>query len=253
MIELIFAGLFGLIIGSFLNVIIYRLPQQLNGKPINIYTPSRSFCPHCNHQLNWFENIPLISFFIQKMSCTHCQKSISWTYPLIETISAIATIIVIYQLGLNLQSIFVLIFVYGLICLFMIDANTQLLPDILTLPLVWLGLLFNLNFEFISLSDSIIGAIVGYLFLWIIYWAFKLIRKKEGFGYGDFKLMAVLGAWFGWQSLTNTMLISSIIAISYILIFNRKKLNQPFAFGPFLIMASFINFQWGQYLNTIGL
>jgi leader peptidase (prepilin peptidase)/N-methyltransferase len=253
MFELFFAGLFGLIIGSFLNVVIYRLPQQLRGKSINIYTPSRSFCPHCNHSLNWFENIPLISFFIQKRSCTHCQKNISWLYPLVETISAIATIITVYHLGLTLQSVFVLIFIYGLICLFFIDVKAQLLPDSLTLPLVWLGLLFNLNFEFITLTNSVIGAIVGYLFLWIIYWAFKLIRKKEGFGYGDFKLMAVLGAWFGWQSITHIMLVASIIGIIYMFTFNRKNLNQPFAFGPFLIISAGLNFQWGLYLNTIGL
>ncbi|SFV59308.1 Leader peptidase (Prepilin peptidase) / N-methyltransferase [hydrothermal vent metagenome] len=236
--TIILALFFGLAIGSFLNVVIYRLPQQLDGKDININYPKRSFCPNCKTQLSILENIPLVSYLVQKGRCKHCNIKISGQYPTIEIITALLTLAIIIQLGITMQSGFILLFIYGLICLFVIDWQTQYLPDILTLPLLWLGLLFNLNYHFIDLSDAVIGGIIGYLFLWSIYWIFKLLRNKEGMGYGDFKLLAMFGAWFGWQSLTTILLFSSIVGIIYSLIFLRKNLDKPFAFGPFIILGA---------------
>ena len=240
---LIITFIYGLLIGSFLNVVIFRLPLILNGKLTSLINPKRSFCPNCKHKLGFFELIPVISFFIQNAKCKHCQAKISFQYPLVELLTAIISVLIVYKFDLGIETIFYLFFTYSVISLFMIDLKYQLLPDIITIPLVWIGLIFNIiPYININLSDAVIGAILGYMILWSIYWLFKLIYKKEGMGYGDFKLTAVIGAWFGWQILPLVLLISSGLAILHF-IFKKiinKDSNDMFAFGPFLIIASFI-------------
>lgn len=192
-----FTFLFGLLIGSFLNVIISRLPLSIHGESISINHPKRSFCPHCKHTLKAIDLIPLMSFIYQWGKCRYCEQSISIRYPIVEAIAALMSVLIVNQFALSYQSIFYLLFAYGLIVLFVIDLEHQLLPDVITLPLLWLGLIFNISGG-IKLVDSVIGAVAGYLILWSVYHLFKLLTKKEGMGYGDFKLLAasVLG-WVG--------------------------------------------------------
>ncbi len=234
--DIIIALILGLSIGSFLNVIIYRLPININGnKNINLISPARSFCPHCKQTLSALELIPIFSFLWQKGKCKYCQMAISWYYPLIETISTLVSVLIILYFGLTIQAGLYLLLVYLLIALFIIDIKNQLLPDLLTLPLMWVGFLYQMQFG--DLSAGVIGAMSGYLLLWSLYWAFKLLRNKEGMGYGDFKLTAALGAWLGWQQLPYLLLLASLFAIGYFLLATQYKTNQAFAFGPFLISA----------------
>jgi leader peptidase (prepilin peptidase)/N-methyltransferase len=261
--------LLGLIIGSFLNVIIYRLPimmqqearlqcAELLNVPIsqssqsfNLIQP-RSHCPHCGHQVTMLENIPLVSFIWQRGQCTACHQAISWRYPLIELLSASLAIILAWQFGFTWQLLGALIFTWILLALSMIDFDHQLLPDSLTLPGLWLGLGVNLFNLYTNIEASVIGAIAGYLFLWSIYWVFKLLTGKEGMGYGDFKLLALLGAWLGWQPLPSIILISSflgaVIGISLIIIRQHDK-NVPIPFGPYLAFAGWIYLLWGDKLT----
>ncbi|SMN11386.1 Leader peptidase (Prepilin peptidase) / N-methyltransferase [uncultured Candidatus Thioglobus sp.] len=232
---LFFTLVFGLLFGSFLNVVISRLPLSIQGEDISINHPRRSFCPNCKHTLGAMDLIPILSFIWAKAKCRYCQKSISLRYPLVEISTALASVLIVSQFSVGIQSGLLLLFAYMLIALFVIDLERQLLPDILTLPLLWLGLIYQMYYA--DLQSGVIGAIAGYLFLWSIYWLFKLIRHKEGMGYGDFKLLAVLGAWFGWQALAFIVLASSILGIIWQIISKRNK-NQPFAFGPMLILAA---------------
>jgi leader peptidase (prepilin peptidase)/N-methyltransferase len=260
--------IFGLLVGSFLNVVIHRLPKimanewhlnclELQGKAApytdtyTLATP-RSSCPICEHKISALENIPLISYIVLKGKCSHCKSPISLRYPIVETLTGILIGLVSWKFGYNSTTLFAWIFVFALIALTFIDFDTQLLPDDITLPLLWLGLLFNLSNGFTDIKSAVVGAAAGYLTLWMIYWLFKLIRGKEGMGYGDFKLLAAIGAWFGWQILPAVILISSasaaIIGISLI-IFKKRGREVPMPFGPFLAIAGIVALFAGQQLT----
>ncbi|MGL4468747.1 MAG: prepilin peptidase [Aeromonas hydrophila] len=268
--------LFSLMIGSFLNVVIHRLPIMLEREwqaeylgyfnpetlpqqeePYNLMVP-RSACPHCGHAITAMENIPLLSWLWLKGRCRACQAPISARYPLVELLTALLSLVVAatYPPGWGLLAALLLTWV--LVALTFIDLDKMLLPDQLTLPLLWGGLLFNLTGGFVPLADAVIGAMAGYLVLWSLYWAFKLLTGKEGMGYGDFKLLAALGAWLGWQALPIVLLLSSLvgafIGIGLILLRNHHQ-NKPIPFGPYLAIAGWIALLWGDtitrwYLTT---
>lgn len=262
----------GLMVGSFLNVVIHRLPKmmeqewqnsclELQGKEIvnttkyNLCHP-RSACPHCNHNISALENIPVISYLALRGRCKGCKAPISIRYPLIEVLTGILIGAISWKFGYTGMTVMAWIFALALIALTFIDFDTQLLPDDITLPLLWLGLLFNLNSGFTNLESAVIGAVAGYLILWSIYWLFKLIRGKEGMGYGDFKLLAAIGAWFGWQLLPAVILLSStlgaVIGIALIVYANRGK-EVPMPFGPFLAIGGIAALFFGQTLATFYL
>jgi len=267
---LIFTSLLGLLIGSFLNVVIYRLPvmmerswtsqcrELLSETPdntetsedpvFNLMTP-RSRCPHCEHLVSALENIPVISYLILKGKCKNCQANISARYPIIEIVTAVLSVAVVWQLGYSWAAVAGLLFTWSMIVLTMIDFDHQLLPDDITLPLLWFGLLLAIAGIFTDPIDAIIGACVGYLSLWLIFHAFKLITGKEGMGYGDFKLFALFGAWFGWQCLPVILLLSSVVGaavgIALIVLQGRDK-NIPIPFGPYLASAGWIYLLWGE-------
>ena len=257
--------LFGLLFGSFLNVVILRLPVQLKGdwrrdsrdflglepepeQPVTLAQPA-SRCPSCHEAIKPQHNIPLFSYLFLKGRCKSCAAPISVQYPLVELIAGLLAAYFIYQYGLSSQSFYGLVFSYALLVLTGIDLHEKLLPDQITLPLIWLGLFANLNGNFVSLNDAVIGAIAGYLSLWSVFWAFKLITGKEGMGYGDFKLLAALGAWMGWQMLRMIILLSTaagaLVGIAGILLAGRDR-EMPIAFGPFLASAGWIAFVWGD-------
>ncbi len=268
--------LFSLMIGSFLNVVIHRLPimlerewqaeylgyfnpetQPQQEERYNLMVP-RSACPHCGHAITAMENIPLLSWLWLKGRCRECQAPISARYPLVELLTALLSLVVAatYPPGWGLLAALLLTWV--LVALTFIDLDKMLLPDQLTLPLLWGGLLFNLTGGFVLLADAVIGAMAGYLVLWSLYWAFKLLTGKEGMGYGDFKLLAALGAWLGWQALPIVLLLSSLvgafIGIGLILLRNHHQ-NKPIPFGPYLAIAGWIALLWGDtitrwYLTT---
>ncbi|NJO17448.1 MAG: prepilin peptidase [Thioploca sp.] len=266
---IVVVGLLGLIMGSFLNVIIYRLPIMMqqearlqcaellnvplsqSNQSFNLIQP-RSHCPHCGHQVTLLENIPLVSFIWQRGQCTACHQAISRRYPFVELLSASLAIILAWQFGFTWQLLGALMLTWILIALSMIDFDQQLLPDSLTLPGLWLGLGVNLFNLYTNIEASVIGAIAGYLFLWSVYWVFKLFTGKEGMGYGDFKLLALLGAWLGWQPLPSIILISSflgaLVGISLIIIRQHDK-NVPIPFGPYLALAGWIYLLWGEKLT----
>jgi len=262
----------GLLIGSFLNVVIYRLPVimirawtaecadsfpaaniKIEHEKFNLILP-RSRCPSCQHLIGSSENIPLISWLLQKGRCKHCACRISIRYPSIELLTALLSLVVAYTVPFGWPLLFALLFTWVLISLTFIDFDTMLLPDQLTLPLLWLGLLINVSGTFTDLSSAVLGATFGYLILWCIYWAFKLVTGKEGMGYGDFKLLAALGAWFGWQALPLIILLSSlagaIIGIAIILT-SADKHSRPMPFGPYLAAAGWIFLVYGDGLNQI--
>jgi len=271
-IFIILSVIFGLLIGSFLNVVIHRLPKmmqqewenncmELQGKSpsvqikYNLATP-RSACPHCGHQITAIENIPVISYLFLKGRCKECKKPISLRYPLIELITGILLGTISWNFGYTSLTIAAWIFVIALICLTFIDFDTQLLPDDITLPLLWVGLLFNLDNGFTDIRSSILGAVAGYLILWSIYWLFKIITGKEGMGYGDFKLLAAIGAWFGWQLIPAVILLSSIIGtiVGVTLIIAAKRgHNVPMPFGPYLALGGIAALFWGSQLSHIYL
>ncbi len=262
------AGLFGLCVGSFLNVVIHRLPQMMEREwhaqcadlrgeaapehaPLTLATP-RSRCPACGHRISAGENIPVISYLMLKGRCAGCGIAISPRYPVIEALSALLSAGLAIHFGPTWQGAGALLLLWSLIALTFIDFDTQLLPDSITLPLLWLGLLFNLFGTFTSLSAAVIGAMAGYLALWLVFWGFKLATGKEGMGYGDFKLLAALGAWLGWSLLPAIILLSSvvgaIVGISLI-IFHRHGRNIPIPFGPYLAAAGLIALVWGDALT----
>ena len=264
-IFIIIASLLGLVIGSFLNVVIHRLPimmemdwreqcASLNGidsvaktTKYNLITP-RSTCPNCQKAIPAWHNIPVISFLLFGGRCKECKASISWRYPAVEIISAILVGLTAYKFGFSINALAASIFVLALLTLTFIDLDTQLLPDNITLPLLWLGLLFNLNGGFADIQSAVIGAVAGYLILWSVYWLFKLVTGKEGMGYGDFKMLAAIGAWFGWDMLPAVILLSSIagsvIGIGLI-IFAKKGRNTAIPFGPYLALGGILALFWG--------
>jgi len=223
----------------------------------NLMVP-RSACPHCGHAITAMENIPLLSWLWLKGRCRECQAPISARYPLVELLTALLSLVVAATFPPGWGLLAALLLTWVLVALTFIDLDKMLLPDQLTLPLLWGGLLFNLAGGFVPLADAVIGAMAGYLVLWSLYWAFKLLTGKEGMGYGDFKLLAALGAWLGWQALPIVLLLSSlvgaIIGISLILLRNHHQ-NKPIPFGPYLAIAGWIALLWGDtitrwYLTT---
>lgn len=260
----------GLLIGSFLNVVIYRLPvmmqrewqqqcDELNGKelkPIDDFTLSRprSRCPKCQHEITALENIPVLSYLALGGKCSQCKTAISARYPLIEAFTGLLSGLVAWQFGLDWSCLGALLLTWSLIALSFIDIDHQLLPDSITLPLMWLGIIFSFFAVYTDLNSSIIGAIAGYLSLWLVYQGFKLVTGKEGMGYGDFKLLAALGAWLGWALLPTIVLLSSlvgaIIGISLI-VFRKHQRDIPIPFGPYLAAAGWIALMWGQQINVL--
>ncbi|MDP1682469.1 MAG: A24 family peptidase [Burkholderiales bacterium] len=270
-----FVILLGLIIGSFLNVVIHRLPKMMacewrlfcaeldekpapNAEPFNLFTP-HSRCPACGHAIRAIENIPLLSYAFLRGKCHHCGAPISPRYPIVEALTGVLSGYVAWRFGVSFVTLSALLFCWALIALTFIDADTQLLPDQITQPLIWLGLLANLGGLFTDIQSSVIGAVAGYFSLWTVYWLFKLVTGKEGMGYGDFKLLAAIGAWLGWQLLPVVILLSSlagaIIGVSLILLVRHER-SQPIPFGPYLAGGGIIALLWGQdltqaYLNWL--
>ena len=268
--------LFGLIIGSFLNVVIYRLPSQLkkNWKnqclefldmeqevPVKetIIWPG-SHCPHCQQSIKPLHNIPLLGYLWLHGRCAPCNKNIALRYPFIEVLTALCFILAVWRFDLSAQGLSAAVLATVLIVLAFIDIDHQFLPDDITLPMLWIGLLLNVFDIHASLSSAVIGASAGYLTLWLVYQFFKRLTGKEGMGYGDFKLLAMLGAWLGWQALPLILLLSalagSIIGVFQILVLRRDK-NKPIPFGPYLALAGWVSLIWGddivhQYFAFIG-
>lgn len=270
---LTFAGLLGLAVGSFLNVVAHRLPLMMergwqeecrallnegeetlesSEETLTLSHP-RSRCPNCGHQITSLENIPVISWLFLRGRCSGCSKPISPRYPLVEIITGLLSLVVAWHFGFSWQAAAGLAFTWALVALSLIDFDVQLLPDTITLPLLWMGLLLSLVPVFAQPEAAIIGAAAGYLSLWTVYQAFKLATGKEGMGFGDFKLLAVFGAWFGWQYLPQILILSSIVGalvgISLIVIRGRDR-NIPIPFGPYLAAAGWICLIWGETLNN---
>ncbi|WP_196157058.1 A24 family peptidase [Reinekea sp. G2M2-21] len=272
--------IFSLLVGSFLNVVIYRVPvmmkrsweleiaefqedektyKELSQKePFNLIKPD-STCPHCGHKIRAWENIPVISWLALRGKCSRCKNKISVRYPIIELSTGLLSAAIAWHFGWGVATFALIVFIWCLISLTMIDFDTQLLPDSIVLPLLWAGLLLNLNTTFTDLNIAIIGAVAGYLSLWSIYWLFKLLTGKEGMGHGDFKLFAAFGAWFGWQALPLIILLSSlvgaVVGIVLIIALGRDK-QVPIPFGPYLCGAAVVYLFWGQqimswYLGTM--
>lgn len=237
----------GLCVGSFLNVVIYRLPLMIMQEPdsnLTLWLP-RSHCPNCKKAVLAYDNIPIISWLLLRGRCRSCSQPISYRYPMLELLTLLATMIIAGLFTENNLLLAALFFTWILICLTVIDFDHQLLPDILTLSLLWGGLLFHINSETLPLSDSVIGAIAGYLVLWTIYWLFRLATGKEGLGYGDFKLLAALGAWLGWEALPHVILGASIFGIVFVIMVHSKCVSmfkKEFPFGPFLSLSGWLMF-----------
>jgi leader peptidase (prepilin peptidase)/N-methyltransferase len=262
--------LFGAIIGSFLNVIIYRLPRILhfewtnkakmflgmesaNNQPLSLASP-RSHCPDCGTQLKVLHNIPILSYCFLRGRCSNCGSLISVQYPLIELLSAFVTAYILTVHGISEKALFSLIFTYSLIVLAAIDMREQILPDQITLPLVWVGLIASILGYWSNPTSAIIGASLGYLSLWSFMHLFKWITGKEGMGYGDFKLNAAIGAWLGWQTVPTVILVSSFLGAIiglFAIIFLGHDRRSPFAFGPYLCLAGWVAMEWGDQLSSL--
>ncbi|MDP9506385.1 MULTISPECIES: A24 family peptidase [Pseudomonas] len=267
----------GLLVGSFLNVLVWRLPKMLErdwraqahevlglppepvAAPYNLLLP-HSQCPHCAQPIRPWQNIPLLSYLWLRGRCAHCRTAISPRYPLTELACGLISAYVAWHFGFGWPAGLLLILSWGLLAMSLIDADHQLLPDVLVLPLLWLGLIAN-SFEVLaSLEDALWGAVLGYLCLWSVFWLFKLLTGKDGMGHGDFKLLAMLGAWGGWQILPLTLLLSSLVGAilgTVMLRLNRAKTSTPIPFGPFLAIAGWIALLWGGqmtdfYLQFVG-
>ena len=267
----------GLIVGSFLNVLVWRLPKMLErewraqaheilglpadpaGPTYNLMRPN-SCCPHCNHPIRPWENIPLLSYLMLRGRCAHCRGAISARYPLTELACGLISAFVAWHFSFGWQAGAVMLLSWGLLAMSLIDADHQLLPDVLVLPLLWLGLIIN-GFDLLApLTDALWGAVIGYMSLWSVFWLFKLATGKDGMGHGDFKLMALIGAWGGWQVLPMTLLMSSLAGVFVGLILMRVRKTQvssPMPFGPYLAIAGWIALLWGGqitdfYLQSVG-
>ncbi len=269
----------GLAVGSFLNVVIYRLPLMMEVRwrkdccellevereansdaPLSLATPN-SHCPHCKAAIKPWQNIPVLSYLFLAGKCGNCGTAISLRYPLVELATALMTVALASQYEASLALSGAMIFTWSLVALTLIDIDHQLLPDDITLPLMWLGIAFSLAGGAVSLTESVLGAMLGYLSLWSVYWLFKLATGKEGMGYGDFKLLAALGAWLGWQSLPMIILLSSLVGAVCgiaLMLATRRGRDIPIPFGPYLAMAGWISLMWGDrlmayYMSASGL
>jgi leader peptidase (prepilin peptidase)/N-methyltransferase len=267
------AGVVGLLVGSFLNVVIYRLPVMMQrswrkecleylelppepeAAPFNLALPP-SRCPACDAPIKAYQNIPVVSYLVLQGKCAHCRNPIALRYPLLEAFTALLSIAVAWHFGYSLQTVFALLLTWALVALSFIDIDHQLLPDSITLPMLWLGLLLNVFGVFTDSHASIIGAAAGYLALWSVFQLFKLLTGKEGMGYGDFKLLALFGAWLGWQVLPLIILLSSlvgtVVSIAVLLIAKRDH-RIPIPFGPYLALAGWIALLWGADINKLYL
>ena len=273
-------GLLGLLVGSFLNVVVYRLPimlqrswrkeclefleqEETNPASPDVFNLSqpRSRCPFCNHPITALENIPVLSYLLLKGKCKNCKKPISIRYPIVELTTALLSVLITLHFGVSLQTVAALLFTWTLICLTLIDFDTQLLPDSITLPLLWFALLASLFHVFVTPETALIGALLGYLSLWSVFWLFKLLTGKEGMGYGDFKLLAAIGALLGWKMLPLVIMLSAfvgaLVGMALIVLKGRDK-NIPIPFGPYLSIAAYIALIWGDdinrtYLQFVGL
>lgn len=266
------ASVIGLLTGSFLSVVIHRLPKMMQREADNylahesgrrlphtdrydLWTP-RSACPHCAAPIAWADNLPVLSYLLLRGRCRRCRKTIPLRYPAVESLSALLAGWLGWRFGLGVTGLAALTFAFVLITLSFIDAQTRLLPDSLTLPLLWLGLLVNLGSVFSPLRDAVIGAAAGYLVLWMIYWIFRLATGKEGIGYGDFKLLAALGAWLGWQALPIILLLSSCLAAAVgiaLVVMRKTAVSQPLPFGPYLAAAGMLALLCGEPFLYAGL
>ena len=263
----------GLIIGSFLNVVILRLPAKMEQEMAEACAELReeppeagsnrwfglaflispaSSCPACGHRIRAWENVPVLSYLLLKGRCSACGSRISRRYPVVEALTALLTLIVAWRFGATPQALAAMLLTWGLLAASVIDIDHQLLPDQLTLPLLWAGLLLNIEPAFAALSDAVIGAVAGYVSLWLVYHLFLLISGKEGMGYGDFKLFALLGAWLGWQLLPQILLVSAVagaaIGIGMIVVRGRDR-SLPIPFGPYLAIAGWVGLLWGAEIN----
>jgi leader peptidase (prepilin peptidase)/N-methyltransferase len=263
------AGLLGLCVGSFLNVVIHRLPQMMErewaaqcaelrgepastaAEPLSLARP-RSRCPACGHPIGALENIPIVSFLLLRGKCSACSAPISARYPLVEAVTGLLSAYAAWHFGPTPQAVGALLLIWALIALTAIDFDTQLLPDSITLPLLWLGLGFNLVGVYTDLPSAVIGPMVGYLSLWSVFWLFKLATGREGMGYGDFKLLAALGAWLGWQMMPAIILLSSVVGAVVgigLIVVARHGRHVPIPFGPYLAAAGMIALFWGQQIT----
>jgi leader peptidase (prepilin peptidase)/N-methyltransferase len=274
------AGVLGLLVGSFLNVVIYRLPLmlqrewrnqcleylQLDSKKVktadpvaehktfNLLKPD-SHCPVCQKPVRPWQNIPVLSYLLLRGRCSQCRTRIHWRYPVVEIITALLSALVAWHFGATWVCLAALVFTWSLVSLTVIDFDHQLLPDNITLPLLWLGLILSVSGHGtgVTPADALLGASIGYLSLWSVYWIFKLLTGREGMGYGDFKLLAAIGAWLGWQHLLTVIILSSltgaIIGITLALVAGRDK-NIPMSFGPYLAIAGFIALIWGDAISN---
>jgi len=264
----IVAVLAGLIVGSFLNVVIHRLPKMLERQwraecaeladtpspPAERYdlVKPRSACPKCGHLIPAFENIPLASYLILGGKCSQCRAPISLRYPVIEALSGALAGYIAWRYGITTAMLGALLFTWAMIALAFIDLDTFYLPDSITLPLLWAGLLFNAGGTFTDLNSAVIGAAAGYVALWAVFWIFKLATGKEGMGYGDFKLLAAIGAWLGWKMLPLTILASSLVGAAVgigLIVFAKHAREKPIPFGPYLAAAGLIAMFWGERIN----
>ncbi|MCK7575395.1 MAG: A24 family peptidase [Chromatiales bacterium] len=266
------AVLLGLILGSFLNVVILRLPRMMEAgwrrdcaellspdetpsqeaePPLSLSKPA-STCPSCGHRIRVHENIPILSYLWLRGRCSACGTRISLRYPLVEAFTALLTLIVVVQFGPTWQAAAALLLTWSLIALAVIDLDTQLLPDSLTLPFLWLGLFLSLFGLFTDSQSAIIGAVAGYLSLWTVFQLFRLVTGKEGMGYGDFKLLALLGAWLGWSALPQIILLSALVGALVgigLILSGRHESGKPLPFGPYLAAAGWISLIWGEAIN----
>lgn len=276
---IMFTVILGMVVGSFLNVVIHRVPKMMQHSwrreccdllevperadnlpaTYNLLKPD-SHCPKCNTPIKPWQNIPVVSYLLLKGKCGHCSEPISVRYPAVEIVTGVLSGFIALYFGFSEQAVAALLLTWALVALTMIDVDHQLLPDSITLPLLWLGILVNTQGVFTDLSSAVYGAIAGYLVLWCVFWLFKILTGKEGMGYGDFKLLAALGAWMGWQALPLVIILSSlvgaVIGIAGILIMGRDK-NVPIPFGPYLAIAGWIALVWGDeitqsYLQVAG-
>lgn len=269
---LIGALLLGLIVGSFLNVLVHRLPIMLDRQwrdearevlelptpptpRFDLFLPA-SHCPHCRHRIRAWENVPLLSYLALRGRCSSCKAPISARYPLVELASGLLALFAAWHFGFSASAAALMVLSWGLLALSLIDIEHQLLPDSLVLPLLWLGLIVNAFELFVPLDEALWGAVFGYLSLWSVYWLFKLVTGKEGMGYGDFKLLAMLGAWGGWTILPLTLVLSSLVGavIGLVLLrLRRQQASTPIPFGPYLAIAGWIALLWGGQITTFYL
>ncbi len=268
----VLAGVLGLMLGSFINVVVYRLPvmmqrewqrqcAELHGEEPPAQTPyslaaPRSACPGCGHGIVWYENIPILSWLFLRGRCSACGAAISLRYPMLEALTGILTAYAAWHFGFSWQAGAAFILIWALVALTFIDLDTYYLPDSITQPLIWLGLLSNLNGLFTPLDSALIGAMAGYLVLWAVYHLFRLVTGKEGMGFGDFKLLAALGAWLGWTMLPLIILLSSLIGALIgigLIVFAGHNRAKPIPFGPYLALAGLVALFWGKTLIALYL